>query len=229
MCGRFTITLDGLNLQADLGLGDFDEVWQPRYNVAPSQGVPVVVDAELRNVSMMRWGLVPAWAKDETIGYRLINARSETLIEKPSFRSSFKSRRCLILADGFYEWKPAVPGKKGNSQPYYFFLKDKKPFSFAGLWDKWTDKISGRELLTCTIITTGANGLVSPVHGRMPVILDKEHMWDWLAPESLIFLQSLLRPYDEGNMACYPVSKRINDPKVDIVECIERQPGLFMG
>src|SRR5262249_8129107 len=153
---------------------------RPRYNVAPSQLVPVVrlgADGG-RQLELLRWGLVPSWAKDEKIGYSLINARSETVAEKPSFRSAFKQRRCLVLESGFYGWAP----RDGKKQPWLFGLQGAEPFAFAGLWERW-EKGEGDPLETCTIITTEANDTVRPVHNRMPVILPHDSLAAWLDPE----------------------------------------------
>lgn len=144
----------------------------------------------------MRWGLVPGWAKDPTIGYKLINARAETVAEKPSFRNSFAHRRCLILASGFYEWLDTGSRK----QPYKFTLRDQKVFAFAGLWDHWQDG-KGNELVTCSIITTSPNQVVAEYHDRMPVILEKEHRWEWLKDQPLQELHTMLKPYPVERMA----------------------------
>jgi putative SOS response-associated peptidase YedK len=180
-----------------------------RYNIAPTQAVAVVRDREQKNVELFHWGLVPSWAKDTSIGSRLINARAETINEKPSFRTAFAKRRCLILADGFYEWQHSSGGR---SQPYYFQLNPHKAFTFAGLWETWQTP-EGAPLLSCTIITCAANARVAPVHDRMPVILDRQRMWSWLSPTALpADLQSLLVPFPTEYMTAYPVSPQINSP-----------------
>jgi putative SOS response-associated peptidase YedK len=219
MCGRFTLILDPVALREDLDLGNIPEGMPPRYNVAPSQPVAVVRDGQARSVELYRWGLIPSWAKDPSIGNRLINARAETLQEKPSFRTAFTRRRCLILADGFFEWRRST-GKTVRSQPFYFRLADGKPFAFAGLWDLWTPP-DGSELPTCTIITTQANARVGEVHDRMPVILDAAAMWDWLDPQARpAELTGLLQPYPAEKMSATPVSTIINSPTIDTPECI---------
>jgi putative SOS response-associated peptidase YedK len=219
MCGRFTLILDPVALREDLDLGNIPEGMPPRYNVAPSQPVAVVRDGQARAVELFRWGLIPSWAKDPSIGNRMINARAETLLEKPTFKAAFTRRRCLVLADGFFEWKHAA-GKAARSQPYYFRLADGKPFAFAGLWDLWTPA-DGSELPTCTVITTQANARVGEVHDRMPVILDAATMWDWLDPQARpADLTGLLRPYPPEKMSTQPVSTMVNSPSVDTPECI---------
>jgi putative SOS response-associated peptidase YedK len=209
MCGRFTLILDPADLQDQLDLGNIPAEVFPRYNIAPTQPVAVVRDRDEKNIELFRWGLIPAWAKDVSIGNRMINARSETLSEKPSFRAAFARRRCLILADGFFEWQHS---SKTHSQPYYFQLEPHKAFAFAGLWESW-QPAEGAPLLSCTIITCAANARVAPLHDRMPVILEGERMWDWLSPSALPNdLQSLLVPYPAENMTSYPVSPRVNSP-----------------
>lgn len=220
MCGRFTLTLNTDPLQEELHLGNFPPNWDgtPRYNVAPSTPVAVVSDANTRDVEMMRWGLVPSWAKDVSIGNRLINARAETLLEKPSFRNAFQRRRCLILADGFFEWKKPE-NKRDLTTPYYFQRDGRQPFAFAGLWEFWRSP-EGEPLRSCTLITTTANSLVSPVHDRMPVMLTGENCWDWLEMTKVEDLQSLLLPFHADRMVCYPVSRLVNDPSVDAPEIL---------
>ena len=214
MCGRFTMSIDSEDLRTQLALGQMPLDWEKRYNIAPSQDVPTVPFPESRDVVWMKWGLVPFWAKDPSIGYKMINARAETVAEKPSYRSSFRNKRCLILADGFYEWR-----KDGKlSIPYYFQLEGGEPFAFAGLWDDWENKgvsslpgVPG--LTTCTLITTAANVDVQPVHPRMPVILRKEKMWDWLEESDPQFLMSLLKPLPSGSLSAHQVSRDVNTPQ----------------
>ncbi|HIK44974.1 MAG TPA: SOS response-associated peptidase, partial [Leptolyngbyaceae cyanobacterium M65_K2018_010] len=160
-------------------------------------------------------------AKDPAIGHRLINARAETVAEKPSFRAAFKRRRCLIWADGFYEWQPLAQAR--TKQPYYIFLRNHQPFAFAGLWEHWTDPVSGSELQTCTILTTIANQLMAPIHDRMPVILAPEDYAPWLDPSYYQpqVLQAMLGPYEAEAMDYYPVSTWVNQPEHDSPACIE--------
>ncbi|HEX9018686.1 MAG TPA: SOS response-associated peptidase [Anaerolineaceae bacterium] len=220
MCGRFTITIKASEARDDLDGIEMPEGYAPRFNVAPTQPVAVVADAASRKAEWMRWGLIPFWAKDETIGSRLINARSETIIEKPAFKNAFQKRRCLVLADGFYEWQKGA-GPKGRSQPYYFKRADGKPFAFAGLWEFWRSP-EGAEVRSFTIITTEANGVVRPVHDRMPVMLDHETMWDWMGAGQPHDLLALLKPYPEAAMTTYPVSAMVNRPEIDAPELVAR-------
>jgi putative SOS response-associated peptidase YedK len=193
---------------------------EPRYNIAPTQTVATVrapSGIDKREFAFLRWGLVPSWADDPAIGNRLINARSDTAASKPSFRSAFKHRRCLVLADGFYEWQK-LGSKK---QPHYFRLRDGKPFAFAGLWERW-EKL-GPPVESCTILTTEANDVLRPVHERMPVILDPKDYNLWLdpSPQKPEALQALLRPYPAAEMNGYPVSPLVNNPRNDSPRCIE--------
>ena len=218
MCGRFTITLAADEVHEQLELGELPPDWRPRYNVAPSQPVAAVTDPQSRQVEWLRWGLIPFWAKDMAIGNRLINARSETVTEKPSFRQAFAQRRCLILADGFFEWQRSKE-KKSPSVPYHFHRKDRGVFAFAGLWERWRSP-EGEELRSCTILTTSANGVVAPVHDRMPVILSGADLWAWLNPAKPEAHQALLKPYPEDWMEAYPVSRVVNNPGQDVPECV---------
>lgn len=212
MCGRFTISMDAVDLQQEFNLGDLPGEWKPRYNVAPTQNVPVVKEEINRDVEMMQWGLIPSWAKDKSIGQGMINARAETLQEKPAFRQAFKQRRCLILADGFFEWQRKEA--KSPKAPVYFQLKNGQPFAFAGLWETWHEK-PGLELHSCTIITCPPNELVGKIHNRMPVILDKELCWHWLTEPSPQGLQKMLMPYPAEKMQAHAVSLRVNNPRED--------------
>lgn len=186
---------DPSELQELLELGDISPEFVPSNNVSPGQLVPVVTDLVTRNVEMFKWGLIPAWAKDPKIGYKMFNARAETLTEKPSFRVPLARKRCLILADGFYEWK--LEGDKKN--PYLFTLKDRAPFTFAGLWDTWKDP-EGRLVNSCTIITTRPNNLMVLYHDRMPVILGPSLRWQWLEDQSTAALLKMLNPISEDLM-----------------------------
>ena len=214
MCGRFTLTLEAEDVQQELELGPMPPDWVAHYNVAPSQPVAVVTEAVERKVERMRWGLIPAWAKDASIGDRLINARSESLAEKPAFRNAYAHRRCLILANGFYEWQK-LEGPKPIRIPYYFQLEGGRAFAFAGLWEAWKSP-EGQELRSCTIITCQANAIVARVHERMPVIFDREACWKWLDDNRHIpDLQPLLAPYPADKMTAFPVSRLVNDPAHD--------------
>lgn len=218
MCGRFTLTVDLLALQERFHFR-YQGSLTPRFNIAPGQDVlAIVAEGGERVGKMMRWGLVPFWAKDARIGAKMINARAETVDEKASFRHAFKRRRCLILADGFYEWK-----KEGTKKvPYRFTLKTGEPFAFAGLWERWEGASDPIE--TCAIITTKANELIAPIHDRMPVMLPPERHDDWLDPrlDDSEYLKSLLLPYPSGEMRMYEVAPLVNSSKNDVIACIER-------
>jgi putative SOS response-associated peptidase YedK len=215
MCGRYSLHQTAAKLAEVFEL-KAEPDWTPRYNIAPSQPVAALLNLSDRSFRLLRWGLIPSWAKDSTIGYKLINARAETVAEKPSFRSAFKQHRCLILADGFYEWKREQPKK----QPYYFQLVDGQPFAFAGLWERW----QGNEespIDSCTIITTAANQLLALVHDRMPVILASSDYEQWLDPDTPPEqLHHLLHPYNSEAMSSYPVSAIVNSPTNDSAACI---------
>ena len=204
--GQTVADLFGLSEEPDL---------EPRYNIAPTQQIPVVLEDasnDGRTLEMMHWGLIPSWSKDPSIGARMINARAETVSEKPSYRSAFKRRRCLIVADGFYEWKKTDAGK----QPYYLRLKDESPFGFAGLWESWSMD-GGEELRSATIITTEPNEVTAKIHNRMPVILPPDLYDAWLEPDNddQEELLSMLTSYPAKEMEAYPVSKCVNRPAND--------------
>ena len=218
MCGRFTLTINPDQLQQQFGLSEPPpSQLVPRYNIAPTQAVAVIANNSDRKLELFQWGLIPSWAKDPKIGSKMINARAETLAEKPSFRTALKRRRCLVVADGFYEWKKTGSGKT----PMYIQLKDLRPFGFAGLWEAWQSPEDGL-IKTCTIITTTPNALLAGIHDRMPVILPREAYDAWLAPEELPADETLplLQPYDARQMRAVPVSTRVNSPAVDTAECI---------
>lgn len=231
MCGRYTLSDPGdilteLEVDAELLEAGLDERlpdWAPRYNIAPTQNAPVVRTTRggPREVAWMRWGLVPSWAKDASIGNRMINARAETAADKPSFRVPLRRKRCAVLADGFYEWKKTSGGK----QPYHIHLRELRPFVMAGLWDRWT-KGSGDPLESFTILTTSPNPKVAELHDRMPVILRRE-AWDlWLDPsiEDADVLTEVLGAYPEEGMDFYPVSKMVNSPANDQPACLAPRP-----
>jgi putative SOS response-associated peptidase YedK len=221
MCGRYTLKATNEQILSEFkALRIQSNELRERFNIAPSQIIPVVRQNEQeRELSDLKWGLVPSWAKDVSIGNRMINARGESLTEKPSFRNAFRSRRCLIPASGFYEWKREAD--KGK-QPFYFYLKDKTVFGFAGLWEEWTDTETGELLESCTIITTEANEVLAPVHDRMPVILKSENYEEWLDPKNADTddLQRLLKPYPEEEMLSHAVNRQVNSPSFDSPELI---------
>jgi putative SOS response-associated peptidase YedK len=219
MCGRFTLTTPTPVL-AELFLFPDPGPQPPRYNVAPTQAIATVraaAEGGQRELAWCRWGLIPSWANDPAIGNRMINARAETAAEKPAFRSAFRHRRCLILADGFYEWQKREEAK----QPFYFHRKDGRPFAFAGLWDRWKD--GDKSVESCTILTTEANDLSRPVHDRMPVILEPGDYERWLdvAGHKANEVLPLLHPYQGGGMESYAVSKVVNNPRNDVPKCVE--------
>lgn len=220
MCGRFTLFLAADDLREELELHAVPVDWTPRYNVAPTQPVLVVTDPLAREANWMRWGLVPSWAKDLSIGSRLINARAETLAEKPSFRTAFARRRCLIPANGFYEWQKA--GGKGPTQPYFISLRGGKAFAFAGLWEVWQSP-EGEAVKSCTIITTTPNARLEKIHERMPVILSGEKMWNWLTWQDMRQLGGLLAPFPAEEMQAVRVSRSVNDPNLDVPELVAIQ------
>lgn len=221
MCGRFTSKAKPEQVEKEFKIGKLNpSIFEPRYNIAPSQIIPAVLESEgKRIINGLRWGLIPSWAKDDSIGNKLINARAETLSEKPSFRNAFRSRRCIIPASGFYEWQKKGTGAK---QPFYFYLKDKEVFGFAGLFEEWLDKESGELIESCTIITTEANEVLEPVHDRMPVILKPTDYDQWLdeKEKDTDRLQRLLVPYPADEMSSHTVSRAVNSPSEDSPELI---------
>jgi len=221
MCGRFTLTTNLGAIATRFGVARFLGEGTARYNIAPTQTVIVVNDDGTRHLTHMRWGLIPSWAKDPAIGNRMINARAETVATKPAFRAALRKRRCLIPADGFYEWTPVGRRK----QPVYIALKRQELFAFAGLWEAWTSP-EGEEIRSCTIITTEANDLLKPIHDRMPVILRQEAEATWLdhTIQDPVRLLALLLPFPAEEMEVFPVSTKVNNPANDRPECIEPLP-----
>jgi len=221
MCGRFTLTVSPEELQAAFPNFHIPGDIPPSYNIAPSQPIPVVVNDGDNKLDFYRWGLIPSWTKAENFGkFTLINARSETIAEKASFKSSFRRRRCLILTDGFFEWSKSTSGK--SKTPYYFTHKDQSPFAFAGIWDLWNSP-EGDSLRSACIITTTPNAIVKPIHDRMPVILPPEKYSEWLKPEEgqPEDFQSLLTSYPADLLQAYPVSTFVNSPKNNSPQCIQ--------
>ena len=220
MCGRFTLISPGEVLAEFFELVDTPDI-EPRYNIAPTQAVAVVRrDRDIRRFDLMHWGLIPSWAKDPTIGNRMINARSETAATKPSFRSAVKYRRCLLPTDGFYEWK-AIAGQK-RKQPYYIRMADGQPFAFAGLWEYWEGP-DGAAIDSCTILTTEPNEMMADIHDRMPVILDPKDFTQWLDPsvQAADVICPLFRSFATGRMKAFPVNTTVNRPSNDTASCIE--------
>ena len=231
MCGRFTLIDPSQSLAVQFNLPQVPDM-KPRYNITPTQPVAAVrlaAGRSARELAILTWGLVPSWAKDPKIGARMINARSETVAEKPAFRAAFRRRRCLVVADGFYEWQKSAGGK-GSKQPYYIRLRDGRPFAFAGLWEHW-EGADGSVIESCTLLTTQPNDLIRPLHNRMPVILQPQDYDLWLdrVVERADLLTPFLRAYPVDEMEAYPVSSLVNSPRNDDPRCIEplaQQRGL---
>ncbi len=218
MCGRFTLTQDEDAFDERFSFTGPNLGWVPSYNIAPTQQVVTVTnEGDGNRARLMRWGLVPFWAKDPSIGNRMINARAETVAEKPSFRSAFESRRCLVVADGFYEWKR----NGGRKRPMRITVADEGQFAFAGLWESWGQGV-GERLLTCTIVTTSANRFMEPIHDRMPVVLTRGAEEAWIDPEAedVGALSELLLPYASNQMRAHEVSTYVNSPRNNSPECI---------
>ena len=220
MCGRFALTADKKKLEESFAGVETPAEMPQRYNIAPSQPIAVIANNNPHTLEFFQWGLIPSWAKDPKIGNRMINARAETLAEKPSFKTAYKRRRCLIPANGFYEWRK-TPGSKTKT-PLYIYLKSGDPFAFAGLWESWHGK-DGSNILSCTIITTEPNHFVAEIHNRMPVILPPEHYQQWLDPDEQdpAHLNPLLAPFPAELMAAHVVSRTVNNPRNETAECIE--------
>jgi putative SOS response-associated peptidase YedK len=219
MCGRYRLSRRKQLVEEYFDTADWQDDWSPRYNIAPTQPVPVIRQhpkEPVRQLSLMKWGLIPSWAPITSVAASMINARSETAATKPAFRDALKSRRCLISADGFYEWRR--DGK--TKQPFCFEVNEGQLFAFAGLWDRWKDP-SGNWIKTCSILTTTPNAVTASVHDRMPVILDPDSYDLWLDPgmTKVEAVSDLLKPCDAERMRCYPVSTRINRVANDDEEC----------
>lgn len=219
MCGRFTLTINPSELNEAFEDFTFPEKFSPRFNISPSQPVLAIPNNVNKKADFFMWGLIPSWSKDPSIANKLINARGETVAEKPSFRGALKYKRCLIPADGFYEWK-VVAGSKTKT-PYFIHMKDRKPFAFAGLWDEWHSP-DGDSIRTCTIITTEPNELMASLHNRMPVILEPKDYEQWLdpTPQTPANLLPLIQPFSTTKMSAYAVSTLVNKPSNDLAECV---------
>lgn len=223
MCGRYTLfaefdeILDRFDIEASID----QELYNPSYNIAPSHSVLSVINDGTRNrLGYLRWGFVPTWAKDEKIGYKMINARAETLAEKPSFREAYKHRRCLVVADSFYEWKK---GADNSKTPMRITLKSEKLFAMAGIWERWKTP-EGKPLFTCSIITTTSNELMKDIHDRMPVILNKEDEQTWLDPklDDVSKISHLLKPLPADHMEAYEVSTMVNSSRNNSPQLIQK-------
>jgi len=216
MCGRFSFSYSEKFIEENFKIAVDAGIYKPHYNCAPSQNLAVISNENPEKLSFYRWGLIPSWAKEISIGSKLINAKAETILEKPSFKKSFKSRRCLVLADSFYEWK-----QDKDKMPFRIHLENERPFAMAGIWDKWKDS-EGREINSFSIITTEANELMKNIHHRMPVILPHSEQKNWLVNSDTDYLFSLLRPYNSEEMEAYPISRLVNSPKNDSEEIHKR-------
>ncbi|VXD24229.1 conserved hypothetical protein [Planktothrix serta PCC 8927] len=218
MCGRFSLTCSGTAIAQTFNLSSIPE-FIPQYNIAPAQKISTIrynLEQQEQQFQPMRWGLIPHWSKDEKIGYKLINARVETVTEKPAFRQAIRSQRCLILADGFYEWQHQGKIK----QPYYFQLKDHQLFGFAGLWERWKHP-NGEDIFSCTILTQAASEIVRPVHERMPIILSTSVYSQWLDP-TLKDSETILSLVEQNpDLIVYPVSANVNRTNYNQPDCIQ--------
>jgi putative SOS response-associated peptidase YedK len=220
MCGRFALYSDPLTLAHRFSAEAMPDL-RPRYNVAPTENIPILrEESDKRCFALARWGLIPQWAKDKDIGYATINARAETVAQKPVFRDAFRRRRCLIPADGYYEWQ-VLPGSKAK-QPWFIALRSRLPMALAGLWERWRNP-EGDDLESCAIIVTDANEMMRPIHERMPVILAPSHWNAWLElpVRDAHILQDLLKPYPDEDMTAWPVSTKVNSSRNNSEECIE--------
>jgi putative SOS response-associated peptidase YedK len=220
MCGRITVRSKPKVIAQEFNLLEVP-AFNPSFNISPNQPVAVIRfdrNEGSRRLDFLTWGLIPPWADDPSVGDHMINARAETATEKPAFRRAFRSQRCLVVADGFYEWKK----RDGWKQPYFVHMKDDRPFAFGGLWERWDKR--EEPIYSCTLLTTNANEVLAPIHDRMPVILPKDHYDLWLDPgiHDPKWLQPLLVPFRSEEMEAYPVSRLVNDPENDVPECIKR-------
>jgi len=214
MCGRYSFAVVDALIEERFGVRVRTAIYKARYNCAPGQDLAVISNNNPDELSFYHWGLIPFWAKEKSIGYKLINAKSETITEKPSYKNAFRSRRCLVPADSFFEWK-----KDYEKTPYRILMKDEKLFSMAGIWDRWTTS-DGEIIYSFSILTTNSNELMIGIHERMPVILDQADEQHWLSPLSDPELLSFLKPYPASKMKAYKISKLVNSPKNDSVEIL---------
>jgi putative SOS response-associated peptidase YedK len=216
MCGRYSFILEDEMIRERFGVTVRSAIYKARYNCAPTQKLAVISNENPGELSLYRWGLIPYWAKDPSIGNKLINAKSETILEKPSFKSSFRSRRCLVLSDGFYEWKKDI-----GRNPYRIIRRDGSAFAMAGIWDKWINQES-EEINSFAILTTTPNSLMEKIHDRMPVILDRETEKKWIENISQEELVSMLKPCEASSLLAYPVSTLVNSPRNDSPEVLKQ-------
>ena len=216
MCGRYSFAIEDALILERFGLRVRTAIYKARYNCSPTQNLAVISCDAPDTLNYFRWGLIPSWAKEPSLGNKLINARAETVLEKPSFKNAFRNRRCLVPATGFFEWK-----RTPDKTPFHIGLKHGSPFCFAGLWDQWVSG-DGEIIRTFTIITTSPNKLMENIHDRMPVILHREDEKRWVIPQPDPSLVELLKPYPAEMMEAWPVSKLVNFPKNDVPEIIGR-------
>jgi len=214
MCGRYSFILEDEMIRERFGVTVRSAIYKARYNCAPTQKLAVISNENPDVLSLYRWGLIPFWAKDPAIGNKLINAKSETILEKPSFKNAFKSKRCLVLSDGFYEWK-----KEGLKTPYRITRRDGTAFAMAGIWDKWIDQ-NGEEIHSFAILTTTPNSLMAKIHDRMPVILDRKTEKRWIENVPQEELLEMMKPCDASSLLAYPVSSLVNSPRNDSPEIL---------
>lgn len=222
MCGRFALSAKTSQIEKLMPALKIESDIKPRYNIAPTQKVKVILNTKPDEITEAQWGLLPSWAKDKSLASKMINARVETLHEKASFKNSFRNKRCLIIADAFYEWKQVQNFR--TKIPYLIKLKSGEPFTFAGLWDLWIDREAGvkEEIISTTIITTEPNELMAEIHNRMPVIIPEKLRQVWLDRNSNVeeLQRLILKPYDSNEMIAYEVSKLVNNPAYDDISCI---------
>jgi putative SOS response-associated peptidase YedK len=221
MCGRYSFIQEDEMIRERFGVTVRSAIYKARYNCAPTQKLAVISNENPGELSLYRWGLIPFWAKDLSIGNKLINAKSETILEKPSFKDSFKNKRCLVLSDGFYEWKKGTVKK-----PFRITRKDGAAFAMAGIWDKWTNP-EGEEIRSFAILTTRPNSLMEKIHDRMPVILDREMEKRWIENSPVDELVDLMKPCDATSLIAYPVSSLVNSPRNDSKEILEPAGNLI--
>ncbi|MGA3015315.1 MAG: SOS response-associated peptidase [Bacteroidales bacterium] len=214
MCGRYSFILEDEMIRERFGVTVRSAIYKARYNCAPTQKLAVISNENPDELSLYRWGLIPFWAKDLTIGNKLFNAKSETILEKPSFKDAFKSKRCLVLSDGFFEWK-----KDGLKTPYRITRKDGVAFAMAGIWDKWIDQ-EGEEIHSFAILTTSPNSLLAKIHDRMPVILDRKTEKSWIGKLTQEELLEMMKPCDSSSLLAYPVSSLVNSSRNDSSEIL---------
>lgn len=222
MCGRYSFAVEDELIRERFGIRVRTAIYKARYNCAPAQMLAVITAMEPETLNFFKWGLIPSWSRDPSMGARMINARAETLAEKPSFRAAFRHRRCLVPADGFFEWR-----RDREKSPFRIRMKEGRPFAMAGIWEQWKGE-DGLPVNTFSVVTTTPNRLMAEIHDRMPVILRREEEQEWLFGSSPELLNGLLRPYPDEEMEAYAISKRVNSPANDTPDILEPVPGLLL-